>query len=94
MLRMIQKNSTKSGAKIHHLVIGHSKIIGCWDHQYEEVELNFDIDDWIYMPNGKTEELCNILATEFQESKVPLRVSAIIWRNSIQNLSLRCERGC
>ena len=87
MLRLIRKNSTKSGAKIRHLVIGHSQIIGCWDYQYEEEELNFDID-WICMPNGKTEELCNVLATEFQESKVPLRVSAIIWQNSIQNLSL------
>ena len=77
---------TPVGAKIRHLVIGHSQIRGCWNYKYDENELNFDMD-WICVSGGKARNLLELLKLQMRESQIPLRVSAIIWQNSIPDLS-------
>lgn len=86
MEKAIHRVYTQTGARIRHLVIGHSQIRGCWDYKFEENELNFDID-WICVPGGKARDLLELIKEQMRESRIPLRISAIIWQNSISDLS-------
>ena len=87
MERLIRKTFTKKDAKLRHLVIGHSQIQTCWDYKHQEPELEFEID-WICMPHGNTQELKELLIAEIRESQIPLRISAMIWQNSITTIKL------
>ena len=72
---------------LRHLVIGHSQIKDCWDYKYQEPELDFKID-WICMPGGKAQELKKLLISEIKKAQIPLRISAVIWQNSITTITL------
>ena len=86
MERAIHRVYTPAGAMIRHLVIGHSQIHGCWDCKFEGNELNFNID-WICVPGGKAKDLLELMKQQMSKSQIPLRISAIIWQNSIPDLS-------
>ena len=84
---MICKDTTPTGAAIRHLVIGHSQILGCWEHVFEEEMLNFDVD-WMCLPGAKAYQLIDIVNDEMRESQIPLRISAMVWQNSIVTITL------
>ena len=86
MERIVRKDYTPKDANIRHLIIGHSQIRNCWECKYEEEELNFNMD-WISVSEGKAQELKELLIQELRESQIPLRISAIIWQNSIPSIS-------
>lgn len=87
MSRMININETHAEALKRHLIIGHSQIRGCWNEVFDKEELNFPID-WMCLPGGKAYELMEIVKTEIRDAQIPTRISAIIWQNSVPNLSL------
>ena len=87
MERAIRKDFTPRSARLRHLVIGHSQIKNCWDYKYKEPELELKID-WICVPGGKAQELKELLISEIREAQIPLRISAMIWQNSITTITL------
>lgn len=78
-----------SGANYRNLVIGHSQVRNKWTVVLPEEELNFQMD-WISVSGGKAtalgEEIIRILRTYVGDQ--PLRISAVIWQNSVEDTSL------
>ena len=78
-----------SRANYRNLVIGHSQVRDKWTVILPEEELNFQMD-WISVSGGKAttlgEEIIRILRT--YKGDQPLRISAIIWQNSVEETSL------
>lgn len=75
------------GSQLKHLVVGHSQIRGKWNVEMTGV-LNFPMD-WICFSGGKAkflgEEIIQILRAN---DDLQLRISAVIWQNSIEASSL------
>ena len=40
------------------------------------------------MPGGKAQELKKLLISEIKKAQIPLRISAVIWQNSITTITL------
>lgn len=76
-------------AEFRHLVIGHSQVRNKWNVVLPENELNFPMD-WISVSGGKARDLAGEIVYFLQtyQGKQPLRISAVIWQNSVENESL------
>lgn len=76
-------------AEFRHLVMGHSQIRDKWRVVLPDDELNFPMD-WISVSGGKAKDLAMEIVRILQTYKgeQPLRISAIIWQNSVESSSL------
>ena len=83
--------NSKDTDDIIHMVIGHTQIKGCWDINLDVDELNFPID-WLCMPTGLADDFLNLIKTEMQSAIKPLKITAIIWQNSIGSITPDCVR--
>ena len=83
--------NSKDSDDIIHMVIGHAQIKGCWDVNLDVDELNFSID-WLCMPTGLADDFINVIKTEMQSAIKPLKITAIIWQNSIDSITLDSVR--
>ena len=81
--------ATQETDRYRHLIIGHSQIRDKWNVYLDGTDLNFNMD-WISMSGGKArtlaDEIIRILQT--YEGDQPLRISAIIWQNSVEKSSI------
>ena len=75
--------------EVEHMVIGHSQVRGLSAFHFEEdPDINFHIT-WESVSGGKAPQLATLIKETIQNSSSPLRISAIIWQNSIWNISLK-----
>ena len=78
-------NSNKLEFK--HMVIGHSQLQNMEKYRFEnKPEINFQID-FISVADGKAPQLVEMIKEEIRHASQPLRISGIIWQNSICDLS-------
>ena len=79
--------NSKDADDIIHMVIGHAQIKGCWDIKFDLDELNFPVD-WLCMPSGLPDDFLKVIKNEMRMAVKPLKISAIIWQNSLHNITL------
>ena len=77
------------GTKFKHMVIGHSQLKNMEKYKFEDQpDINFHID-FKSISGGKAPQLAKIIKEEIMLSPDPLRISAVIWQNSILDLSIQ-----
>ena len=88
MGRVTTHFETADSAEVRHLVVGHSQIRDLWNIDVSKIQgLNFPVD-WISVSGGKVEELIAIIKKEIKKAVKPVKVSAMIWQNSITTLNI------
>ena len=71
-----------------HLVIGHTQVKDLERYQFpEKPDINFDLTVKS-IKGGKANELAQLIKRELALAKVPLRISAVIWQNSIWKITI------
>lgn len=72
---------TREDAEVRHVIFGHSQLRDKWK---VKVDLDVDIDiDWISFSGGKARFLAGEIIKLLKSSDIPLRISAVIWQNSM-----------
>lgn len=82
-------NMDNGNTDMKHLVIGHSQLRNLDTYKFPnqpELDLNMDFE-WI--SGGKAPQLAKLIKGKLVQAKTPMRVSAIIWQNSITDMSLK-----
>ena len=73
---------------VKHLVIGHSQIRNLENYGFpDKPELNFEMEFKSYS-GAKAPYLARLIKEELKNNTTPLRITAIIWQNSITDISL------
>ena len=84
---LLVRNSANCSPVIH-IVIGKLNIRGLWNVDFSHIEgISFPID-WICQIDGNACSLAKIIVNLLHKTKTPMRISAIIWEESIEALSL------
>ena len=84
--KVIRRFFTEADASEHHILIAHSQARDCWNIQLED-ELNFPLD-FVCKPGGKAPELINIIKDFLSSAVTNLKITGMIWQNSVRDLSL------
>lgn len=71
-----------------HMVIGHSQVRNLESYRFpDSPDIDFDLTVKC-VRGGKAFKMAQMIKKEVVEAKVPLRISAIIWQNSIWNITI------
>ena len=84
--RIIKRFFSDSEAKERHVLVAHSQIRSCWDEKFDG-DLDFPMD-FICLPGGKAPELIDIMKEVISSSKVPIKMTGLIFQNSITEITL------
>ena len=82
----ICKYFTESDCLEHHVLVSHFQAEGCWNVELED-NLKFPLD-FICLPSGKATELLDVIKELISAAKKPMKVTGMIWQNSIREISL------
>ena len=85
--KVIKRYFSDLNAEERHILVSHSQIRGCWDEKFHD-ELNFPID-FICKPGGKAPELIAIMKEVIITSRVPFKMTGLIFQNSITEMDLQ-----
>ena len=84
--KLIKRFFSDSKAKERHVLVAHSQIRSCWDEKFDG-DLDFPMD-FFCLPGGKAPELIDIMKEVITSSKVPIKMTGLIFQNSITELTL------
>ena len=78
----------QSDSEYRHLVVGHSQVRGKWNVKVNREDLQYNMD-WISYSGGKARFLAKVIIRFLKSNPtMKLRISAIIWQNSVSDTSL------
>lgn len=75
------------------LVVGDSSIDDIWKARSQE-KVSSTPMDWLIIEEATCEDLAAKIIKTLRVSKIPLRISAIIWHTSIEKYSLEALKSC